>query len=279
MTGIALRAPGHTVRLKWHRLRRQADDVPFAAARLTEGLALGASMEVDIRRHGGGGFVALHDATLDRETNGTGPIADAAPATLRRLRLRSGGGAPSPNAPILIEDLADLLAGSPPGALLQLDCKETADHLDAACLAAFAKAVAPCADRLILSGCDWTAVAQLGANVPGLSLGFDPCDLPLAGRLATPTALAEFVALTLATAPAAGTIYLAWPIVVDALALGVDLVAAFHAHGRLVDAWTLNPGHRNAAGILGALVGAKVDQITTDEPVAMAALWGEIGPE
>ena len=59
---------GRTVRLKWHKLRRLADDPPFARVNLRAGLAAGASMEVDIRALACGHFVCLHDPELESET-------------------------------------------------------------------------------------------------------------------------------------------------------------------------------------------------------------------
>src|SRR5262249_39936240 len=84
--GITIDASGHRVRLKWHRLQRRPDDLAFTPQRLREGLALGASMEVDLRRHADHGFVCLHDETLDRETTGSGPIAETSAETLRGLK-------------------------------------------------------------------------------------------------------------------------------------------------------------------------------------------------
>src|SRR5262245_20090674 len=48
--GVHLQGPNGPIRLKWHRLRRTSGDVDFTLARLREGLAVGASMEVDLRR-------------------------------------------------------------------------------------------------------------------------------------------------------------------------------------------------------------------------------------
>ena len=63
--GIQLEGPNGPIKIKWHRLRRVAGDVDFTAARLREGLAAGASLEIDLRRHAEKGFVCLHDAMLE----------------------------------------------------------------------------------------------------------------------------------------------------------------------------------------------------------------------
>src|SRR4051812_13637445 len=82
--GVALLRRGNRTLFKWHRGRRYRDDVNFSAGRIIEGLRLGASVEVDLRRHAGGGFAVLHDATLDRETDGTGAVVEKWAAELRR---------------------------------------------------------------------------------------------------------------------------------------------------------------------------------------------------
>src|SRR5687768_8946452 len=82
-SGIAVETGPHVTRLKWHRLKRSRSDLPFTPRRLLEGLAVGASMEVDLRIHADHSFVCLHDETLDRETSGTGPIAQASLEHLR----------------------------------------------------------------------------------------------------------------------------------------------------------------------------------------------------
>lgn len=273
--GIAIIADGHATRLKWHRLQRRPEDVPFTPARLREGMALGASMEVDLRRRADGGFACLHDDTLDRETTGRGPVAAASIEDLRGLWMRGKDGVPTGERLLLLEDLAELAAaGADPATLVQLDLKEADTALDGRSVDAFRTALTPVAGRFILSGGDWAAVRRLGAAVPGLRLGFDPCD---DGTLATLGGAADaerFIAAALDRAPEAAMIYLSYPIVLRADALGVDLIAACHAAGRTVDAWTLNPDHPGAAAALARLVALRADQITTDAPGVLEAMSG-----
>ncbi len=49
-------------------------------------------VEVDIKKTKDGHLVLLHDATLDRTTNGTGKVADFTLAELRGLKLRNSNG-------------------------------------------------------------------------------------------------------------------------------------------------------------------------------------------
>ena len=60
---------------------------------LRNALFFGADIiETDVRRTRDGHFVMMHDATVDRMTNGTGRIADMTLEEVRRLRLRTNWG-------------------------------------------------------------------------------------------------------------------------------------------------------------------------------------------
>jgi glycerophosphoryl diester phosphodiesterase len=273
--GVGIVRAGHPIRLKWHRLRRVRADTPFTTARLAEGLKLGASMEVDLRILADGRFAVLHNKTLDRETTGSGPVNAASTDDLRKLRLRSSDGAPTRDPVLLLDDLAALVPrDSASDALVQLDLKEPRDTLSEAAAESFAAAVAPVARNMIISGGHWDAVKYLATTAGDLRVGFDPCELPEAGGLRTPADVAAFVAASEAIAPDAAMIYLDYTLILKALDLGYDIVDAFHVLGKEIDAWTLNPDHPNAANSLGRLIECRVDQITSDEPIAIEELAG-----
>lgn len=266
---------GHPIRLKWHRLRRFRTDTPFTTARLAEGLKLDASMEVDLRVLADGRFAVLHNATLDRETTGSGPVDTASADDLRKLRLRSPDGTATRDPVLLLDDLVALVPRDITSvALVQLDLKETRDALSAAAVASFLAAVAPVARNMIISGGDWAAVKYLSTAVGDLRVGFDPCDLPEANGIRTPADVAAFVSVSEAIAPDAGMIYLDYTLILKALDLGYDIVDAFHRRGKQVDAWTLNLDHPNASSSLNRLIECRVDQITSDEPIAIEELAG-----
>lgn len=273
LTGIAIDAGGHTTRLKWHRLQRSCGDLPFTPRRLLEGLAAGASMEVDLRLHADHSFVCLHDETLDRETSGVCPVAEASLEQLRRLHLRGVDGL-SGEGLILLEDLAELARGmATPDALIQLDLKESDAVLDRQTVENFRRTLACVAGRCILSGGDWKAITRLADAVPAMRRGFDPCDEDTLEQLRDGIDCLDFAASALATAPEAEMIYLDYRIVLAAEEMGIDLVAPFQTAGKAVDAWTLNTDHPGAASSVKRLVALKVDQITTDEPAALQALY------
>jgi glycerophosphoryl diester phosphodiesterase len=273
LAGIAIETGDHVTRLKWHRLQRSHRDLPFTPRRLLEGLAAGASMEVDLRLHADHSFVCLHDETLERETSGTGRVAEASLEQLRRLTLR-GDGIATGEGLILLEDLAELARGAAaPDALIQLDLKEIDAALDSQTIENFRRTLACVAGCCILSGCDWQAVSRLAAAVPAMRRGFDPCADDTLEHLRDGIDCLDFVESALATAPEAEMIYLDYRIVLAAEDMGIDLVAPFRASGKAVDAWTLNTDHADAARSVNRLVALKVDQITTDEPDALQALY------
>ncbi|MBI1779428.1 MAG: glycerophosphodiester phosphodiesterase [Proteobacteria bacterium] len=259
----------HKVRLKWHCLRKSRDDVPFTLERLVDGLKLGASLEVDLRLHADGGFVLLHDETLDRETTGSGRVADATLDVLRALVMRAADGRPSRQRLILLEDIVKVvrLQGHP-NALVQLDLKAKDAVLDEGVIEAFRDITAPFSGQFILGGDDWAAVTRLAAAVPALAVGFDPC--PHGGLVLTDTRSAlDFAEWALAASPGARMLYLHYPLILRAQELDVDLVAKIHAQGKQVDAWTFNTDQPDADAVLGRLIDLRVDQITTDEPMVI----------
>lgn len=270
---IAIDREGHRTWFKWHRARRQGSDPVFTGRRILEGMQLGASVEVDLVVHGDRGMAVLHDVTLDRETTGSGRVRDTAAQTLRSLNLRGNDGAPIADKVMLLEDLAALLArdGAHPDALLQLDYKEDAAALDPETIASFTTALAPVARHFIISSGDAASVAMLAAGLPDLGIGYDPCHGGTLAELQASGNYAVFVADAVAAAPTATLIYLAYPVVIEADKAGFDLIGAFHAHGRRVDAYTLKRADADGIAIAERLIALKVDQITTDDPQGLGA--------
>lgn len=267
---------GHRTWLKWHRAKRRASDPVFTGQRILEGMRLGASVEVDLVVHGDRGFAVLHDLTADRETTGSGPIAKLGAAELRSFLLRGEDRVPLSEHVMLLEDLSALLAqgGLHADALLQLDYKEDWRVLDEAALATFQRAVGPVAGHMILSSGDAEAVRLLTKDVPGIRIGYDPCHDGALERLAESQDFAGFVRDAVAASPSAEMIYLAYRLVLEADRLGFDMVAAFHAEGRRIDAYTINKADAVGQERVEQLLALKVDQITTDDPEGLLALVG-----
>jgi glycerophosphoryl diester phosphodiesterase len=174
---------------------------------------------------------------------------------------------------MLLEDLAALIAGAGvhPEALLQLDYKEDAAALTPRAIATFAGALDGVAAHVILSSGDPEAVRLLAAGVPGLRVGHDPCHEDAIGRLMTTRDYAGFVAEAVAASPDAELIYLDHRLVLWARDDGFDLVGAFHAAGRRVDAYTIPRADGPGLAAARRLLDLGVDQITTDDPEGLGA--------
>lgn len=270
---ISITRDGHRTFFKWHRGRRRAADPVFTGKRILEAMALGASTEVDLVVTGDRGFAVLHDKTLDRETTGTGPVVAARDDAIGQLQLRGNDGAPIEDRVMLLEDLCRLMATGEvhPDALLQLDYKEDLAALDARTLERFAGSVAPVARHMILSSGDAAAVALLTDAAPGIRVGYDPCHDGAFERLAISQDFAGFVADAVAASPRAELIYLAWQLVLGADEAGFDIIGAFHARGRRIDAYTIQRANAEDLARVERLLTLKVDQITTDDPEGLAA--------
>ncbi len=274
-SAVAVVHDGRKTFLKWHRARKRLSDTVFTGSRIVEGMRLGASVEVDLQRHGNGGFAILHDATLDRETSGTGPVAAHSGDQLRTLRLRSNEGDVGPESLMLLEDLAALLAKDAPHpeARLQLDLKNGSNDLEQRDVEAFAKAVLPVAGAIVLSGGDADAVGRLADGIPDMHVGFDPCyDTRLLG-LAKRKAYDRFAGDVVSAMPRAGMIYLHHRLVCGVADDGFSLIDAFHDAGKTVDAYTIGRATPATLPILRRLIQLGTDQITTDDP---EGVWGAL---
>ncbi|KPL50322.1 glycerophosphodiester phosphodiesterase [Xanthomonas axonopodis] len=95
-------------------------------AALERCIAIGADvMETDVRRAADGSLVMLHDATVDRTTDGTGKLSELTLADLQKLRLRSDeGGAQAPLTDQRVVTLEQMLARAKGHILLNLDVKD-----------------------------------------------------------------------------------------------------------------------------------------------------------
>ncbi len=80
-----------------------------------------AILEIDLRTTRDGVHVLMHDATLDRTTDGTGPVRERTWAELRELRLKDRNGKLTPHR---IPSLDEVMTWARGRALLALDKKE-----------------------------------------------------------------------------------------------------------------------------------------------------------
>ncbi|MGV2125063.1 glycerophosphodiester phosphodiesterase [Agrobacterium vitis] len=272
--GLFIERNGFRTMLKWHRGHKQAGDISFTPDRIAEGMALGASVEIDLVCHAGGGLAVLHDEVLDKATTGQGPVRGASVDQLRSLFLRDHDGQPSTHKVILIDDLGRVLASTShrAGAVLQLDLKEKASDLTQQDIAAFVAAIGPVRDRVILSAGDAKAVTRLAEALPGLPIGYDPCHGGAIERAMESGDFVAFIDDAIAAIPDAEMIYLDHEAVLFAEDRGFNMVAAFHAAGKRIDAYTINRADEASLPRVLRLLALKCDQITTDDPVGLQAL-------
>jgi glycerophosphoryl diester phosphodiesterase len=274
---VAVTRSGHRTFLKWHRARRRASDPVFTGRRILDGLALGACVEVDLVVHGGHGFAVLHDhASIARETTGEGPARAHTAEELRALHLRGNDGVPIPDHVMLLEDLCALLTETPPhpDALLQLDYKEGQGPLDAETVASFVGHVGPLGRSMILSSGEAASVRALADATPGLHIGYDPCHGKAVARVRATGDFPAFVARALAEFPDAEMNYLDHRLILAADDAGYDIVGAFHAAGRRIDAYTIAMADAATLPVIERLLALRVDQITTDDPEGLVARIG-----
>jgi len=183
-------------------------------------------VELDVRRCGSGELVAIHDAAVDRVTDGTGRVADRSRAALADLDvLGSGEGIPT---------LAAVFEAAPAMEFV-LDLKESG-------LAA---------DALELADDYGVSVTLSAFEVEVLEAAAD------AGASLAYLVEADGARAGIETATALGctAIHPHWTACVD------EFVAAAHDHGLSVNAWTV-PSRRDAS----ALDHVGVDGLIVDRP-------------
>lgn len=273
--GLEISHEGHRTLLKWHRLRKRFADPLFSADIMAEGFAAGASMELDLRVRADGGFVVLHDWELEGETTGHGPIAEKSIADLRGVLMQEGG-----RPLILSEDLAAMMQSTHPAALLQFDMKDDYETIGARGIEHLAAHFRDIAASVIVSGGSLDLIVAVKEKLPHLLRGIDPTDKlnDIRETNGWKAVEAELRAdLSGPTEP--DTIYLHWPLILDAANEGLDMIALCQDQGKRVDAWTFTLKDPEAGfsesewRSFSALMALKPDQITTDEAPATERAW------
>jgi glycerophosphoryl diester phosphodiesterase len=273
--GLRIEFEGHSPLLKWHRLRRRMADPLFSAEVMAEGFKAGASMELDLRVRADGGFVVLHDKELEGETTGRGLVAQKSLADLRDLRMKDG------NRPLLYsEDLAAMLQSAHPDALLQFDMKDDYEAIGEKGIAHLAEHLQQISASVIVSAGSPELILAVKDKLPHLRRGIDPTNkLGDIAKAEGWKAVEKELLADLRGPTEPETIYLYWPMLLDAAKAGLDMIALCHSEAKLVDAWTFtlkdpDGGFSDAEWTnFSALVALKPDQITTDEALATERAW------
>jgi glycerophosphoryl diester phosphodiesterase len=273
--GLEIVDGGHRARLKWHRLRRRMSDALFSAEVMRSGLALGASMELDLRVRADGGFVVLHNETLDGETTGYGSVAEKSIDDLHDIRMKEGG-----RPLVLTEDLSALLQSAHPEALLQFDMKDDYRAIGEKGIAHLTRHFQNIATSVVVSGASLELIVAIKDKLPYLKRGIDPTDkLVEIYRDRGLKAVEADLLCDIRGPTEPDTIYLHWPLILRAAKQGLDLIALCRSENKLVDAWTFTPkdpehGFSDAEWHdFSALMALKPAQITTDEAPATEEAW------
>jgi glycerophosphoryl diester phosphodiesterase len=307
MTGVALPAGlsynGRQVSLKYHKLLSgRGLHPPNSLAALEEIVGGGAEViEFDIRVLADGDFVLLHDATLDRETTGTGPAALHTAEGVKRLHHRGT------EVPLtLMSEVADVLGRHQGQALkVQVDVKDTAPFAEADA-ARVLEVIAPLRAnprlRVVVGTLgDWN-LRLLRRMDPTLPVGLDfllYLDAPvmdefprlatrvnvfgylddhplgwMASALDVRAYLKDRIATLCGLVPGAVEVYLRKEFVAQTLRDGVNPVEVVRQTcGDVgVDVWTINADELGAAARLSAALAAGVTQVTTDTAVGLPSM-------
>ncbi len=216
-------------------------------------------LELDVRLTRDGHPVVMHDATVDRTTDGFGAVAGMTLAGVRRLDA-GGGGRRDERVPTLREVLAAF-----PETYLNVDIKDT--HLpgvEGLVLDVLREARAT--GRVLVASASYGVLRRFrkaggwecDTGASRLEVGvFYGLSLLRLERLARPAYAALQVPVTF------GPLRLVTP----------RFVRAAHSRGVRVDAWTINdPGQMRALLDLG------VDAIITDRPEMLAEVLGDRKP-
>ncbi|MFZ5815081.1 MAG: glycerophosphodiester phosphodiesterase [Bacillota bacterium] len=198
-------------------------------------------IEFDVQRTMDGHLVVIHDAFVDRTTNGTGLVMAM---TLEEVRALDAGSKKGPEfAGERIPTLRELIRGTPSDCLLFLELKAGSIHfkgIEQELVALLREEGA--LGRTQVSSFDHHALKLLHELEPNLALG-----MLFTANLLNPVALAKEIG--------ADALHPAWEWVTE------EMVTAAHAAGLKVNTWTVN--HPVAAMRVQAF---GVDGIMTDYP-------------
>ena len=234
-------------------------------------IASGAALvELDVHLTADGAVAVIHDATLDRTTSATGPVARCTVAGLRRARLRRPDGALTDDS---VPTLADVLAVAAPagiGLLIEIKGPGPAlryerrgdrvervpgpryDGLERKVLEAITAAA--CADRCVVMAFNPAVVVEVRALAPAVQTTL-LVDRDVADVGAAPLD-------PVAWARTAGVTYLG----LHHSLCDAHLVEAAHRAGIAVGVFTVNDVQTR-----DRLVAAGVDVIITDRPELIPA--------
>ena len=241
-------------------------------------------IEIDIHSLDGPDYIVFHDRRLDEQTTGAGSIGKATPADIRALSFRDD---PDNRPPLLSEVIALALEAQTE---VQLDLKDWRP-LSEPRLRALIDVVRPAGERIIIStGQDWN-LRRLHRAAPGVPIGFDPGhyldhaiegtpfflprtlgaygyrdDHPLAiGRTeAVGDYLRERWEQIVLMAPGSREFFVSYRLALQMLEDDFNVADFLHERGIDANVWTPDWQGAESLALLGRLVAAGIDRITTN---------------
>lgn len=211
-------------------------------------------------------MVVIHDETVDRTTDGTGPVRSLALAALRRLDAGCRFQAPDGSHPfrgrgIRVPTLAELVEHIPETPL-NIEIKQDTPPIEGAVLAVLDRFAARA--RTLLAAEHASVMARIRAAAPDVLTSFSAPEVAEFVYRVRDGALAGYrpPGVALQVPPAFGEV----PIVT------AESVATAHALGLEVHVWTINDEAE-----MRRLLALGVDGIMTDFPARAAAVFGRGG--
>jgi glycerophosphoryl diester phosphodiesterase len=123
-------------------------------------------IELDVKRCAGGEVVVMHDATVDRTTDGKGAVHELSLAQLRALDAGQGERVPT------LDEVIDLTASSTPPFLINIEVTNYSTPLDGLeqCVVEVVKRH-NCAERILFSSFNPISVKRLAGLLPAVPRG------------------------------------------------------------------------------------------------------------
>jgi glycerophosphoryl diester phosphodiesterase len=231
-------------------------------------LAMGAPLlELDVHATVDGDAAVIHDPTLDRTTNASGPVAQRTADELRRVRLKSRDGALVDEGVPMLRDVLALAAPTPGAVLVEIKTPGPAVGFEGSCLVPGPRY--PVLERRVL---DELAQAEMADRA--MVMAFNPAVLAQIRKMAPAQRTVLLVDRQAREAGVPGDAVVRWATEAGASFLGV--------HHALCDASLVTAAHRAGLGIgvftvndeatMRRLVGLGVDVIISDEPALVAKM-------
>ena len=226
------------------------------------GLSAGAErLELDVHATRDGEVVVIHDPSVDRTSDGSGPVKEMSLAELKRLDagyrfVAPGAGTTFRGRDVRVPTLAELLAAFP-DVPLNIEIKQEDPPIEPAVLHVLDRFAARA--RTLLAAEEATIMGRIRAAAPDMLTSFSALDV------------AEFVqrhrTLDFAGYRPPGIALQIPPSFGDTELITAGTVAAAHALGLEVHAWTINEEQE-----IETLIGLGVDGIMSDFPARAAAV-------